>query len=304
MSKKPQGKAFFELLAEERRKRQEKTPEAEAKPAPIVRRAAEPVTAPPPPAPAPPQPIARPGGPSWKVRLSAGRISLTYFQVGLAVVVALWLCTMSYLLGRWVGGRGRLPLPDVPARPTFEEVRGGAPSPGLVPKGEPRTTGGGPKTAVTPPSGGAPTGRTPTTGGPPATGGAPATAGAPARGAPATGGPPTTGGAPATAGAPAGGTPATAGAPAPAAGAWRVRVARLAITNPEYTDKLRHFLQQGGVETELELRRQYYYLYTHARFATEAEAEAFAQKVNALQRRFAAETKWAVPADAFPVTAD
>jgi hypothetical protein len=354
MAKKSQGKAFFELLAEERRKRQEKA-EGEAKPTPIVRRSGEaakapagpsaappgpgaasawrgPAAPPPPaatkaapaaapakaapaaaPAPAsvpvnaasaaapaaakapqvqappplsarvpaapalvPSKPTGQTAGPAWASRFSYGRVTLTYFQVALALVIVMWLCAMCFIVGRWLGGRNRLPLPNTPVRPTFEEIKGTRPSGTLLEEGQDRTPGGAPRTGGT------------TTGGPTTAGGGTPPAGGPAKPA---------------------GTPATAGtAPAPSPPApqakWRVRVARLAITNPEYTEKLRAYLEQNGVETELELRDQWYFLYTKTRFPSDRESNAFAQKVNELQRRFGAQTGWNVSADAFSVRAD
>jgi len=278
-------------------------PPAPPKPAPQVH---EPPPPPPPPKPAPlvqappvrapqvpithapaPQPTAKA---PRKPFLWDGNVTLSYFWLAIAGVIVVWAIGMSFLLGWWLGGRktSEPPLPVVNRRPTFDELRARTPTGGLVDTGGAPTTGG-----IKPPTTGGV--KPPPTSGvkPPVTGGVtpPVTGGIKP---PVTGGikPPVTGG----------GTPPPTGAKTD--NKWRVRVARLALSNPEYTDKLRSFLQRNGVETELELRRQFYYLYSQERFVKEDEAGACATKVNQLLRRFARETTWGASADAFPVRMD
>jgi hypothetical protein len=267
MAKRPQPRAFFEILREERqakteRDAKEEEEKAEQKPAPLVRRRREPEPPPPPPEPAPEPPAAR-AGPrqSWtaglKARLANGTVTLSYFWVGVILIGVVCLSVLCLAIGARMAGPS---LPDPPREPGFSEIRAEPPTPGLVGEGGPTTSG--PTEGAETPTGGE--GETTNAG----TGGG-----------------------------------ETAPPPRPK-GKYRVRIARLALGRTEYTDKLRDFLQRNGVETELDLRDQFYYLYTREHYQTKAEADRATGKVNNLKLRFARETRWLAEADAYPVSVD
>ncbi len=278
MAKRSPPRAFFEILREERQARtereqqqKEEVVEEEERPAPLVRRRREPGPPPPPAAAAePPAPAER--RQSWistvKARLAEGTVTLSYFWVGILAIVFAWLCVLCIFIGTWLAGPASLPNPS--REPDFPTVQAEAPTPGLLGEGGP--------TAPGPDTGGESHGgrqtETPV-------GGSETT---PAGEAPGAGGTPTT--------------------PQPK-GEWRVRIAgRLPLSQTEYTDKLRAYLLQHGIETELDLRQQYYYLYTSKQFATKAESDRFKETVNALKVRFARETGWRADPDAYSVQVD
>ena len=77
-------------------------------------------------------------------------------------------------------------------------------------------------------------------------------------------------------------------------GRYRVRIARLDVARSEYTDRLRAFLADQGVETALEGRGGYYFLYSRARFASDTgpEIAAFLAGVNSALEQFEQVTGW------------
>ncbi len=97
----------------------------------------------------------------------------------------------------------------------------------------------------------------------------------------------------------------TAPPPAEQAGRYRLRIARLSVSQSEYTDRLRALLSRNGVETDLEARAGSFILYSRVRFAAPDQdpagrfakedvekAKAFAKKVNGLLKEFEQKTGW------------
>jgi len=93
--------------------------------------------------------------------------------------------------------------------------------------------------------------------------------------------------------------------PAEQAGRYRLRIARLSVSQSEYTDSLRALLSRNGVETDLEARAGSFILYSRVRFAAPDQdpagrfakegvekAKAFAEKVNGLLKEFEQKTGW------------
>jgi hypothetical protein len=271
MAKSRQRRALFELLAKEH------GPQA-AKPVVPVRPAGTAAASPPAPVSAPAaagrpeaamKPVARA---SPEALFAAGRVTVTYYQVAVAVLVAACLCVVSFVAGmHWDGG---LRLPVTQPKPTFEDIQKGAPTAGLVkPRPDdtalggaehPNDTGGvGAKTAE----------------------GGPEHAVAPAKGRTAVGGADATG---------------------EAGGKFRLRIAQLKISDASATDRLRAFLSQNGVETELTARRGLQFLYSQAKFVKESDekAKAFRDKVIGLLKAFKQQTGIQTSTDPYFVTVE
>ncbi len=143
MAKNKQQRALFEVLARERRQQAE----AEGQPKPLVRRGdAGPEKD------KPTRGSAAAGAPGDRLTgvplqtpFTHGRVGLSYFAIGLAVLAVVWLCILSYLVGRWTSPRqpGAAPeaLPNVEERPTWDDVRGEGVTPDLTGDGNPATAG-------------------------------------------------------------------------------------------------------------------------------------------------------------------
>lgn len=73
-----------------------------------------------------------------------------------------------------------------------------------------------------------------------------------------------------------------------------------------YTDRLRQFLAQNGVETDLVARRGYQFLYGTARFEKESDAksEVYKKKVVELLKTFERQTNWQTATDVYFVVVE
>jgi hypothetical protein len=261
MAKSKQQRAFFEILAKERGLGAAK-PAGPPKPAPVVQPAAGPRVVKPAPVPEPrpqPAPGASPAG-----LLAGGRLTLTYYQVAVAVMAAVLVCAIALVAGMYFGRGGEPPLPPTQPKPTMEEVRKGPVTGGLVKPGPDDTAVGGAEHPAEP---------------------APAPSGGRAEEPRPPAGPP---------------------APGEAAGRLRLRIARLETTRAAYTDRLRQYLAQNGVGTDLVARRGYQFLYGTARFEKESDekAVAYKKKVVALLKAFEQQTNWQTATDVYFVAVE
>jgi hypothetical protein len=95
-------------------------------------------------------------------------------------------------------------------------------------------------------------------------------------------------------------------APGEAGGRYRLRIARLETTRATYTDRLRQYLAQNAVGTDLVARRGYQFLYGTARFEKESDekAEAYKKKVVALLKTFEQQTNWQTATDVYFVVVE
>ena len=259
MAKHKSQQALFDLLRKD-------LPPGQAPAAPLIRRtaAAAPVAAAPPrPAERPrPEPLVRSAlAPSAAPRapLLAQQVSVPVLHLLLAVIAVACLVAIAFVVGTRYGPER---LPATERRPTFGEIQTGGTAPGLVAPGpaQPAAPAGiGPQ----PPSGKAPR---------PAPAPAPPVKGGPApRPAPVE----RPGG---TAVGP--GRPVMTETPAPAGPQYRVRIARLAVSQPDAIDKMRAFLSQKGIETELDSRGGFYILYSSDRFPDKKKSDALAAEIN------------------------
>jgi hypothetical protein len=261
MAKSKQQRAFFEILAKERGLGSAK-PVGPAKPAPVVQPAAAPrMVKPAPAAEARPQPTA---GASPAGLLASGRVTLTYYQVAVAVMAAVLVCAVVLVAGMYFGRGGEPPLPPTEPKPTIEDIQKQPVTPGLVKPGPDDTAVGGaehPAEAVPGPSGGRAEEPRP---------------------------------------------PVQPPAPGEAAGRYRLRIARLETTRATYTDRLRQYLAQNGVGTDLVARRGYQFLYGTARFEKESDekTEAYKKKVVALLKVFEQQTNWQTATDVYFVVVE
>ena len=267
MAKHKGQQALFDLLRKDRSEGQ-----AEAKPAPVIRR----TPAPPPPAPRPiaaPRPVeaARPEQARVSPKLYSGQYPAPFLLRQVSVPVS-WLLIGVIAVGcllviAFVVGQGYGPerLPNVPKHPTMSEIRDGPVTPGLVSKG-PALPGGVPAGAH---PGGAKD--------------APKAPVAPRPTAPEKAAPP---GAVRPGGAEKPAVTETPGAPQ-----FRVRIAQVAVSQPDTIDKMRGFLLQKDIETDLEPSRGFYVLYSRDKLPNKKAADELAVKINKQLEAFEKATK-------------
>jgi hypothetical protein len=258
------------------------TPKAPVRPAPTAAAptaavpAGKPAAAPPPsaqaarPAPAravPTGPVIRPVEPAAakpavaRPALGAWPLKLSYYHLAIALIAVACLCLIYYVAGQYFAPGP--PLPAVPKGPTFDDVRTKAPAPGLVTPGPVRPAA--PEVATERrPAPGPPAGPGPRPG--------PSPKGGVAEKAPAASGP-----------------------------QYRVRIARLPVTQPAVIDKLRDFLSQKNIETELEARSGYYVLYGAERLADKRKSDELAAQINKHLEAFEKQTRIPTSADAYSI---
>jgi hypothetical protein len=280
MAKHKSQQALFDLLRKD-------LPPGQAPAAPLIRRtaaAAPAAAAPPRPAERPrPEPLVRSTlAPSAAPRapLLAQQVSVPVLHLLLAVIAVACLVVIAFVVGTRYGPE-RLPATD--KRPTFGEIQTGGVAPGLVAPGpaQPAAPAGvGPQ----PPSGKAPR---------PAPAPAPPVKGGPApRPAPVER-PGDTAVGP--------GRPVVTETPAPAVPQYRVRIARLAVSQPDAIDKMRAFLSQKGIETELDSRGGFYILYSSDRFPDKKKSDALAAEINKQLEAFEKSTRIPTSRDAYSI---
>jgi hypothetical protein len=199
----------------------------------------------------------------------------------IAAVAVACLAVIAFVVGQRYGSER---LPDVPKEPTMSKIREGPVTPDLVAKGpvpaapspvspapsRPPSVRPGPRPGATePPKAAAPEN-------------ASAPAGQPA-GAEKAAGPAAT--------RPGAERPVITETPMPGGPLWRVRIAQLAASQPDAVDKMRGFLLQKDVETELETVRGFYVLYSRERFPDKKKADDLAAQVNKQLDAFEKATK-------------
>jgi hypothetical protein len=179
---------------------------------------------------------------------------------------------IAFVVGQRYGGTER--LPDVPKRPTISELREGPITPDLVARGPTQPVPG--IAAGSPPAGVRPAA-------PPKERPAPVVPPGPTKavGADKAG--------------PAAVRPGGAEKPVttetPSGPLFRVRIAQLAVSQPDATDKLRGFLLQNDIETELERSKGFYMLYSRDKLPNKRAADELAAKINKQLEAFEKATK-------------
>jgi len=310
MAKHKSQRALFDLLAKERGGERAKG-EAAVRPAPVspggsfagpvVRTAGAPQAEVPVPVARPPAAAPRTGG------IADLRLSVNVYHLAVAVVAVLCLCVFFYCLGRSQAGPA---LPSPPKEPTFSDVRQSAVAPDLVrPDGRRSASGGAGASPPGPSPGAASGGPAPSPPRPAGPAPPPRPAGGPSAGAPS--GVPRTGG-DAPAGRPAAGgpavpdartpTPAAPKAPAaPTGPLYRVRIARLSVSQPDVVDRLRGYLVQQGIETDLETRGGFHVLYSRQEFPDRKKSDDLAERVNGRLEEFEKQTRTPTSKDAYSI---
>jgi hypothetical protein len=205
---------------------------------------------------------------------------MTYYQLLACVIAVVVLCAVAFVLGMHFGGTSDLPLPRTPGVPTIKGVQQKAVTPGLVKPGPEDTAVGGAEHPGEGPLAHLPPGK-----------GEPTPVGVPVKTEKAPRGKA------GDAAAEDGGDPS---------GKLRLRMAQFKNTDSTKTDRLRDFLGQNGVETELVTRGGYQFVYSQAKFVsdTEPKAKAFKDNVVRLLKEFKKQTGITVATDAFYVAAD
>lgn len=300
MAKNKSHRALFDLMAKERG--QGPKPVALAAPAPMVRRPA-PRPAEPPRREVPVSaPVVVPTRPQVSTRKPADMgvalldqtFSVTVLHLAIAVVAVVCLCVLSYFLGRSMGGGDNLPSP--PKEPTFSGVRQTPPTPGMVAPEPPppRKTTGPERSGVTP--GVRPGGTEKPAPGPAVKPVGPVTAEKP--GAVVKPGP-----APVVAEKPGPVLPPVVKeTPAPPVGpVFRVRIARLGVSQPDTIDKLRAFLAAKNVDTELETRGGFYILYSREQFPDKKKCDVLAGQIKNHLEAFEKQTRIPTAKDAYSI---
>ncbi len=272
MAKHKRERALFELLSEQRG-RQKAKPDKQGR---------DQGTETPAGPPRPEEPDRRPHRPAptvvtRKAVIAVGGVRLGPYHlvvIGLAVAC---LCYLFYLLGARFGGPED-GLPDVPADPSLETIRGEQPADDLVAP-EPETPALGHR--VAPP----PQGREPAP--------APRTTEETGRGP----------GRPGHEAQPTGRTrpPEPEPEPAPTGPQYRVRIARLDVSRPDAIDALRAYLARSGIETDLVTRGGYHVLYSRKRFDEKTDSDRLADQANKSLAAFEAETGRPTSKDAYTV---
>lgn len=89
--------------------------------------------------------------------------------------------------------------------------------------------------------------------------------------------------------------------PAPTGPQYRVRIARLDVSQPDAIDDLRAFLARDGVQTELVTRSGYHVLYSRQQFTDKTKADGLALQINKSLEAFEKETRRPTSKDAYTV---
>jgi len=84
---------------------------------------------------------------------------------------------------------------------------------------------------------------------------------------------------------------------------FRVRIARWSASQPEVTDRLRAYLAQQGLETEVETRGGACILYGKERFPDRKTSDALAAKINGHLEAFEKQTRIPTSKDAYSIQA-
>ncbi|MCX5655627.1 MAG: hypothetical protein NTY65_13395 [Planctomycetota bacterium] len=266
MTKHKGQQALFDLL----RKDRPQTPAA-AKPVPVIRRT--PTSAPAPAPVAAPRPVEAP-------RPAAARVAPRPYSVGasepflmrqvtipvswliIGVIAVACLLVIAFAVGQWYAPER---LPNMPKGKSFAEIQTDGPKPGLVAQGPAQPAApSGVRPASQPPGRPSVTTERPS---PPA----PAAPRLTVAERPA---------APAAVRPGSAERPITTETPAPSGPQWRVRIAQLAVSQPDAIDKMRGFLLQKDVETELETSRGFYVLYSRERLTDKKKADELAARIN------------------------
>jgi len=201
----------------------------------------------------------------------------------IGVIAVACLLVIAFVVGQWYAPER---LPAMPKGKSFAEIQAEGPKPGLVAHGPAQPSAGGVATErPSAPSGvrpaGPPPGRPSVTTERPSTPApaAPRLTVAEKHAAPAAVRP--------------GGTekPVTTETPAPSGPQWRVRIAQLAVSQPDAIDKMRGFLLQKDVETELETSRGFYVLYRRERLTDKKKVDELAARINQQLEAFEKATK-------------
>jgi hypothetical protein len=225
-------------------------------------------------------------------------VVLTYSHLAIALVGVICLCVIVFVIASRFFGPGET-LPVTEKHPTFPEVQAGGVTPNLVAPSPVR------------PAPVAPSARPPVPApGPVRPGGAvPSPSPRPVGPAP---GPrsvaPDKAVTPLPMPRPAGPEkvvgPEPAPVPAPAAPSgprFRVRIAQLPVSQPNIIDRMREFLSQKGIETELETHSGYYILYGRDRFPDKKKSDEVAGQINKHLTAFEKQTRIPTSNDAYSI---
>ena len=277
MAKHKGQQALFDLLRKDRPEGQ-----ASAKPTPVIRRtlaaSPAPISAPKPveaPRPKPalalaPRRLAEPSAPLLLREMSVPVSWLLIGVIGVGCLVAI-----AFVVGQRYGPER---LPDVPKHPTFAEIQGEGVKPNLVTKSPTQPLPAGPPAGLRPaaPPSSRPGAATET----PRPGAAPVPPRPTATQKPA---------------GPSAVRPGGAEKPAvtetPSGPQFRVRIAQLAVSQPDAIDKMRGFLLQKDIETDLETSRGFYVLYSREQLSDKKKADELAARVNKHLEAFEKATK-------------
>jgi hypothetical protein len=173
------------------------------------------------------------------------------------------LVAIAFVAGQRYGSER---LPDVPKHPTFAEIQGEGVKPNLVTKSPTQPLPAGPAAGLRP--------------------------AAPPKGRPAETPKPVAAEKPA--GPPAvrpGGAEKPVVTETPSGPQFRVRIAQLAVSQPDSTDKMRGFLLQKNIETDLETSRGFYVLYSREQLSDKKKADELAGRINKHLEAFEKATK-------------
>jgi outer membrane biosynthesis protein TonB len=237
-------------------------------------------------------------------------VVLTYSHLAIALVAIICLCAIVFVIGSRLFGPGGEVLPVTEKHPTFQDVQSGKVTPNLVAPGPARNAplapapapgpvGPGTVTPVPPwrPAAPAPVQRPGVAGKSPAAGPekavTPLPMPRPVAPEKVVGPEPTPAPAPVPAPAPA---PAP---PAPSGPQFRVRIALLPVAQPNIIDRMREFLSQKGVETELETHGGNYILYSRDRFPDKKKSDEAAAQINKYLAAFEKQTRIPTSNDAY-----
>jgi len=90
--------------------------------------------------------------------------------------------------------------------------------------------------------------------------------------------------------------------PAPPSGPqYRVRIARIDVSQPAAIDDLRAFLARSGIQTDRVTRSGYHVLYSRRHFTDKTESDALAIQINKALEAFEKETRRPTSKDAYTV---
>jgi hypothetical protein len=218
-------------------------------------------------------------------------VVLTYSHLAIALVAIICLCVIVFVVGSRFFGPGET-LPVTERRPTFPEVQAGGVTPNLVAPGPVRPAPVAPSPGpgsvrpggVVPPPSPRPVGPVP----------------APRPVTPEKAVTPMPMPRPVAPEKAVGPEPAPA-PPAPSGPQFRVRIARLPVSQPNTIDRMREFLSQKGVETELETHTGYYILYARDRFPDKKRSDDAAGQINKYLAAFEKQTRIPTSNDAYSI---